>query len=612
MDIVTGDNATPDHDVVAEKPSGTFRTMASFMRLAGGYWRGQSGTLAWTLTVACIVAVGMNVAVQFGINRWNKFFFDALEGKDTAAIVGSLGWLGILLVINISIAVLIVLARMRLQLDWRRWLSGTLIERWIAEQRFYRLSISAPEVDSPEFRIAEDSRIATEPIVEFGAGILNVSLMLIVFVSVLWTVGGNLELGGVVIPGFMVFVAVFYACTMSALMVFLGKPLVARIGQRSKAEAAIRQALGRARENAESIAILRGEAKEIEGITEQFGDVVRRWRRVITQFGVMTVLTSLNSTAAPLVPLIVMAPSYLQGRASLGTVMQTAAAFVQVQTALSWLVDNYARIAEWLASASRVLQLSSAFDDLDESVGPDSDGIIIGESADDRVYLEGLSVARHDGRVMIAESDTSIVPGEKILLTGASGTGKSTLIRAIAGLWPWGSGRILLPVGARIAFLPQRPYLRPGSLRSVLDYTSGEGVTTSDEVLRTAMIRCGLRRFIPRLDEEAQWDKILSGGEQQRIGFVRLLLQHPNIVVMDEATSALDTDAQDSMMGLFQNELKDCTVITVGHRPELAEFHSRMITLSWGRGGAVIKTPPEASRPTASQAGGSRIGNMNP
>jgi putative ATP-binding cassette transporter len=208
-----------------------------------------------------------------------------------------------------------------------------------------------------------------------------------------------------------------------------------------------------------------------------------------------------------------------------------------------------------------------------------TDRIVITSSPDDKVRLEDLSVAQYDGRVMINEATTEIARGDRVLLTGESGTGKSTLIRAIAGLWPWGSGRVLIPEGARVSFLPQRAYIPQGTLRQVLHYpiTAREPPT---EELAAALTRCGLQHLIPRLDEVDRWDKLLSGGEQQRIGFVRLLVQRPDVVIMDEATAALDVDSQASMMELFRHELAETTVISVGHRPELEQFHSRKLTLT--------------------------------
>jgi putative ATP-binding cassette transporter len=570
-------------------------TVRRHFTLTGGYWYGPSARVAWTLTLLGILTIGLNIAVQLGINRWNHTFFDALEKKDAPLVFRATLLFAVLAVTATVITVCGLLVRMRLQVDWRQWLTLRLTGQWLGDQRFYRLNVSAPEIDSPEFRIAEDSRVATEPLVDFAFGILSAVLLAAVFFGVLWSSGGSAHIGGYEIPGFMVIVAVLYSGAMSISMIGFGRPLISRIEQKNAAEARLRQDLGRIRENAESIAMIRGEDDETHGLHHQIRIVVVCWRMVIAQIARMTMLTNMNSVIAPVLPLLLMAPSYLNGSMTLGSVMQTAAAFVQVQIALNWLVDNYARIAEWLASANRVSGLWVALQNLDLMREGNANRIVISESPDTSLYIRALSVARHDGRVMIDGADTVIEPGQKVLLTGASGTGKSTLIRALAGLWPWGSGSILLPAGARIAFMPQRAYLRRGTLRDVLIYPADEN-SPDDDVLREAMQRCGLRRMIPRLDDVDQWDKVLSGGEQQRVAFVRTLIQKPDVVIMDEATSALDTESQDAMMELFRNELSTCTVISVGHRAELVEYHERTITLTLHRGGARLSAGPERPR----------------
>ena len=547
--------------------------------MAGGFWRGATARTAWKLTLAGIFLVAANTAVQYGVNKWNAYFFDALQQKSAKGVLGAVTLFAFLAVAASTISVFALISRVKLQVFWRQWLTRRLTARWLDNQRFYRLSIAAPDLDAPEFRIAEDARVATEPVVEFGTGIMNAVLAALVFFVVLWQVGGSIDLFGVTIPGFMVFAAAAYSGIMSGSMLIFGRPLIRRIEEKNAAEAKLRTEMSRVRENAESIALIGGEPDEIKSLDETLTALVGSWMRALRQQSRMMWLMGSNWAVAPVVPLLLEAPNFLAGKLTLGALMQTAAAFAQVQVALNWIFDNYPRIAEWMASAARVTGLWTAFGQLDSSVGAGpGEHIVVGPSPDDKIRLENLSVAQHDGRIMIDEASAEIARGDKVLLTGESGTGKSTLIRAIAGLWPWGSGQVLIPAEARVTFLPQRAYIPNGTLRQVLHYPITAHEPTTAELV-AALERCGLAHLVPRLDEEDRWDKLLSGGEQQRIGFVRLLVQRPDVVILDEATAALDVDAQASVMAIFRHELAGSTLISVGHRPELVQFHDRKLSL---------------------------------
>jgi putative ATP-binding cassette transporter len=291
-------------------------------------------------------------------------------------------------------------------------------------------------------------------------------------------------------------------------------------------------------------------------------------------------LNGANLVLAPVVPLLLGAPKYLSGAVTLGSLMQAAAAFVQVQVALNWLADNAPRLADWFASSHRVTQLSDAIDRLQASLGPVGQGetIKLGSSPDNRVYLRQLNIALYDGKLMIDGAEAIISPGEKVLVKGESGTGKSTLIRAMAGLWPWGSGEILRPEGAYIAFMPQGQYFPLGTLRAALLYPYPEQ-DVPNEKMRDILMRCGLEHLIPRLDETGQWSSLLSGGEQQRLAFARVLIHPPDILIMDEPTSSLDELSQFRMMEYMRDFLPDAMVIHAGHRPGLEAFHDREIHL---------------------------------
>jgi putative ATP-binding cassette transporter len=299
-----------------------------------------------------------------------------------------------------------------------------------------------------------------------------------------------------------------------------------------------------------------------------------------------TIVSQTSGYLAPVLPVLLCAPKYLDGSMSLGQVMQAASAFTIVQTAFNWLVDNYPRLADWTASARRVSTLMQSLDALERAEG--GEGISRIERSDQgegaALRLRDLSVTLDDGTAVVDEAEVVIVPGERVLIAGESGTGKSTLIRAIAGLWPWGEGRIEVRKGAKIIFLPQRPYIPIGSLRRAATYPDAAQSRRREEIAE-ALNRVGLGHLVDRIDEEAPWDQTLSGGEKQRLAFARIVLHNPDIIVLDEATAALDAQSQDKLMELLVRQPEHTTLISVGHRPELELFHSRKIVLERRRGG---------------------------
>ncbi|MBV9065976.1 MAG: ABC transporter ATP-binding protein/permease, partial [Methylobacteriaceae bacterium] len=440
------------------------------------------------------------------------------------------------------------------------------------------------EGSNPEFRMTEDTRLATEPIVDFAIGLATAVLTAVAFVGILWSVGGAIQIpvggGAISIPGYMVFAAVGYSALASVSTLLISRTLVERVAEKNEAEAQLRYELVRVRESAETIALLAGDADEEARLGTSVDSLLSQWIKVAIQQARLTWIINGNSVFAPIVPLLLGAPKYLSGSLTLGALMQLASAFVQVQVALNWLVENSIRIAEWNASARRVGALAGVLKTFDERiVGGGGTTIVLGDSPDGNLHIQNLSVMQTNASLVIAEPDLIISPGEKVLIKGESGTGKSTLIRAMAGLWPWGSGSVLRPADATIEFMPQQPYMPLGTLRNILEYPKPD-VPHSDERIREALQKCGLQHLWARLDEEDQWQKILSGGEQQRVAFARTLLKKPDIVIMDEATSALDPLSQARVMSFFENELKDATLLSVAHRPELEAYHTREIQLS--------------------------------
>lgn len=578
-------------------------TLRDFAVVACGYWTAPYyRTYAWLLTAALAAATASNVGIALWLNVWNRDFFNALEKRDLDLLVHLL-WVLAAIVVTAGIGVAVQLhLKRRLQINWRSWFSRTTVHRWLHSGRQYQLSLLAGEVDNPDGRIAEDIRVSTEYAVEFGQSILQCFLQLVTFLGVLWSLSGEMPItlfGATFnLPGYMVWCAVAYAAIGSALTYALGRGLIDAGNVRQAREADFRSTLTRAREHAEGIALLKGEDDERERLRGSLFDLRSAWHRQTFGQGNLSLLTSSLAYLAPVVPLIVALPRYLSGQIQLGGLMQTAQAFSSVQWSLSWLIDNFQRFAEWRASADRVTHLHMALHDLEESLeSGEGDRITLHEPTDDDLLiLRDLGLARPDGEMLVAEAEVEIGRPERVLIRGQSGSGKSTIMRAVAGVWPWGRGSIHLPAGT-IAFMPQKPYFPLGTLREVLHYPQApEGIT--DDVLKETLHKVGLDHLKDRLDESERWDQILSGGEQQRVSFARTLVHKPEWIFMDEATSALDDAGQENVLKLLIRELPETSIVSIGHRPGLEAFHTRELTLEPGKAGvgATLRTQPARRR----------------
>jgi putative ATP-binding cassette transporter len=428
---------------------------------------------------------------------------------------------------------------------------------------------------------------------------LNSFLLLVSFIGVLWGLSSNasfiIQGREVVIPGYMVWVAIGYAGLGSGLTWLVGRPLIGLNTERYAREADLRFALVRVNESAESVALYNGEPDERRGAEQVLDRVLHATRKLSGALARLTWITSSYGWLAIVVPIVAAAPGYMNGTLSFGELMMVVGAFNQVQTALRYFVDNFPKIADWRSAVLRVATFHQAATGLDQ-VLEEAKRIDLAPHPDGWLSFENVSVAMADGSMIIEDATAVIRPGERVLIMGASGSGKSTLFRAIAGLWPWGSGAIRTPKPEQIMFLPQKPYLPLGPLRSALSYPASPG-TFSDEVVKAALARCGLQEFEGDLDRDERWDRSLSLGQQQRVAFARILLHKPRWVFMDEATSALDDDNQASMLGLFDNELAGASVLSIGHRPGLEEFHTRTLHIRKTEQGAVLLTSRRASAP---------------
>lgn len=618
MNHKTDDESRLLHEQQAE------HSVRAFAQLTRVWLRAPDrGNARWLLVFLLALTVAQ-VLIQIRLNLWNRDFFNALESRDGGAFRTQILVFVGFAALSMGVAVYQLYVKQLAQLRWREWLTRHLTEAWLRDGRHYQLEM-AGSTDNPDQRISEDVRISTDLALDFGVGIINSLMMLTAFIGILWTVSGPLHLAiagrEMEIPGYMVWAALLYALLGTFLTWIVGRPMVRLNVERTAAEADFRFGLNRARESGEGIALIRGEADERRGLTTLFEQVKASWRGLMRSQRNLMWLTSAYGTLAMIFPTIVASPAYFAGAITLGGLMQIGAAFGQVQTALNWFVDNFGLIAQWRSAVQRVVTFRDVIEELDTLIDdPEQPTIEVHETEDDKLVLNNLEVAFSNGTTVIANASAEIQAGERVLIKGESGTGKSTLFRAIGGLWPWGAGEIRTPPREHMMFMPQRPYLPLGTLRNAIAYPAGPDAF-DDEALAEALKKVGLERLVEQLDEEDRWDRVLSLGEQQRLAFARLLLHKPRWIFMDEATAALDEANQDAMMQLVLDELPEAGLISIGHRPGLAAFHTRTLDLLRAEGGARLTRPqrratsrqwPRAMARAAKEARAERRGLKRP
>lgn len=591
-----------DPNTVPAGPPSDWQVTKSFARLTGGFWRGGTAGRAWLWSLTLASAIILSVFANVTVNRWNGWFFDALEKKDGESALIAMAVFPVLVLIAAGLGVIILISRETFQVHWRAYVTGKLADGWIGERRFYRLGLSGYEPANPEYRIADDVRWATEPVVDFAIGLLSAVITAITFIGILWSIGGSLsvEAHGVPfeIPAYMVLAAIIYAVLVSGLITWVGRPLPRLIAARNEGEARLRFSLMRIRDHGETIALSRAETGERRAVAATYDTLVTRWLAMIRQRGRLTWITNGSGALVPVVPLLLAAPKYLSGEMSLGDVVQVAAAFVAVQNAFNWVLDNFMRIAEWLASARRVDELAVALGAI-EAGAAESD-IAVLASEDGGLRLDELTLTDRDGRTLLADVSTALPAGATLHVAGELGHGKAALIQAVAGLWPWGHGAVALPDGARIAVLPQHLHLSEGSLRAALDPIGGHSDDEADAVLR----HYGLSGLVSQIDLARDWDKALTTGDRQRLALARAELAKPDILVLDEATSGLEIEAALELLSRLRVARPQAVMLLIGQSPGFSEAADHHLTMRRAGGVARIAASDMPRPATRVEVGG--------
>lgn len=569
---------------------------SAFWSLAKPYWV-SDGRRRGVILLACVVGFTLVLvwtAVQF--NDWNKGFYDTFEHKDKLGFYLELGRFAVLAVLFIVLAVYKQYLQQMLMIEWRAWLTERYLSGWLEGQAYYRMQLLARGTDNPDQRIADDLNIFVDLTLTLSLGLLSAVVTLVSFVGILWSISGALLIAGVSIPGYMVWVALIYAIAGTWLTHLIGKPLIGMNFQRQRYEADFRFSLVRLRENSEGVALYGGEDGEHANFSARFSNVIGNWWAIMLKQKQITWFTSFYGQLAIIFPFVVSAPRYFSGGAPLGTIFQTASAFGQVQSALSWFIEAYQSFAVWKATVDRLTGFSRSLERARVQAAQLDGERVEGEGTG--LSMEQLSLGLPQGETLLAKTSLRLVPGENVLITGPSGSGKSTLFRALAGIWPYWKGRIELPKGASRLFLPQKPYLPIGTLRQAIAYPA-RAESFSDVEMREVLAAVGLRALGADLDREENWAQVLSGGEQQRVAFARALINKPAWLFMDEASAALPEAAQRELHDLLRERLPQTTVVSIGHRDSLALFHARRLQWESPEGGA-----PHLAAPGLAGSGG--------
>ncbi|HEX4408753.1 MAG TPA: ABC transporter ATP-binding protein/permease [Xanthobacteraceae bacterium] len=573
-------------------------TLAAIWRLAAPYYRSED-RFAGRLLLGAVIAIELsNVAITVALNYWYNGFYSALQDRNWQSFVT---YILIFCALASVYTVLIVYQNylnLWLQIRWRRWMTQSYLRHWLNAANHYRMQLLGDAADNPDQRIAEDLQQFTQSTLSIGLGLLNSIVSLCSFVVVLWKLSEKapLHLFGVDlgIPGYLVWAALIYAVFGTWLTHLIGWRLIPLNFAQQRFEADFRFNLVRTRENSEQVAALHGEPAERESLSERFGRVVDNWIAIMKRQKKLTFFTQSYNQASTIFPYLMAGPAYFAGLMQLGDLMQTASAFGSVQTALSYFVSAYQQIAQYQA----VIQRLSGFDGAIEAgraaaTVPPVIEVVPGKDAK-TLTVEDLHVLLPNAKPLIDAARIQFSPGEHVLVTGPSGAGKSTLFRAIAGIWPFGSGRVTVPDGARVMLLPQRPYFPVTSLAAALSYPAKFGNFDSTE-LAEVLKAVGLPEWSTRLDEEAHWNRMLSLGEQQRLAIARALLQAPDYLFLDEATASLDEPAEAALYRLLQERLKGATIVSIGHRSTLGAFHNRRIDVVAGETTSQVRDAPLVS-----------------
>ncbi|MGE3498828.1 MAG: ABC transporter ATP-binding protein/permease [Candidatus Binatia bacterium] len=546
------------------------------------YWSSADAKKAALLLALCVALELGTVYGNVRLAGAQARVFDAVQNKEAGAFLTAIEWFLAIALAVVLVSTYRIYARGILQMRWRQHLTDHFLRQWMGPQAYCQRELFHKETDNPDQRIAEDIQSYVASALGLSLSLLSAVATLVSFAGILWTLSGKwpLRLGTheFWIPGLMMWVAIGYALLSTWLTHRVGRSLVSINFNRLRYEADFRYGLVRFRDNVEAVGLLRGNAVERQGALARFGNVILNWWQLIAAQRNLSLLTSGIGQANGVVPLLVAAPAFFAGRMTLGALTETGIAYGQVSGSLAWFVNAYQEIAQWRASIERLARFQDVVDATRTEL-LHGDGIRIEPSADAALHFVDVGLAQADGRLIADGLNATVPAGARLALLGPPGAVKTALFRAIAGIWPFGQGRIELPAAARPLFVPHQPYLSIGTLRQIVSYPSPAGAF-GDGKIAAALGLLDLDHLQTRLDDAEPWEQLLSSDEQQRLMFVRVLLHEPDWIFMDDATATLDGAMERRIYTTLAARLPHATVLSITNRPDVAELQEHRWTIA--------------------------------
>jgi vitamin B12/bleomycin/antimicrobial peptide transport system ATP-binding/permease protein len=542
-------------------------------------WNSPVRTWLLLLAAGLLLVILATAYAQVLLNQWNRPFYDALSRRELHTFFEQLG---VFCLIAGSLLVLNVLQKWlgeTLKVKLREGLIHDLIQDWMTPRRALALASAGPIGVNPDQRMHEDARHLTELSADLGIGLLQAAVLLASFIGVLWVISSGFvfHLAGrnLTIPGYMVWAALIYAGAGSLASYAVGRSLVARNAERYAREADLRVALVRVNEHLDAITLADGEAAAARHLEFELAAVLAAMKRIVTGLTNLTWITAGFGWSTLVAPILVAAPLYFAGSLSFGGLMMAAGAFTQAQSSLRWFVDNFSTLADWRATLLRVANFRRAVLSTD-TLHPGEERISVTDGAPGRILIDNLALTSPSGTILLRERKVQIARGKRVLIVGGAGAGKTLMFRALAGLWPWGSGRIERPAGEEILYLGHAPYLPAGTLRELLAYPANAERFPSEHY-RPALERLGLERLVTLLDTTHVWEQELSQDEQYRLAFARVLLHAPAWVVIDDVFARLEDETLKLVAQVFEQQLKTSAVIQFGRSQASDPLGSRVL-----------------------------------